>query len=277
MQSLGVFFSPVHLSGSGVPDGMRLTFETNPVTPPIGGVASSTLAVVVSGAPLGTHTITITAGADSLTHVAVLTVQVAGGACLIATATYGSELSEEVQFLRNFRDNSILKTNAGSDFMVAFNAWYYSFSPGVAQFIGEHSAARTVVKSLLYPLIGILRIGAAAFDLLPTGSEAGAVLSGLVVSSLIGAVYLSIPLTIAFAYSPRARPIAKRLRVPALVMLLGALASVAFATVVGAPATLIMIATSVVVLTCLAASALFVSSTMLHVLRSVREVLPRRR
>ena len=34
--------------------------------------------------------------------------------CLIATVAFGSELSPQVQFLRNFRDNRILSTVSGS-------------------------------------------------------------------------------------------------------------------------------------------------------------------
>ena len=34
-----------------------------------------------------------------------------GGGCLIATSEFGSELSPQVQFLRNFRDNRILSTD----------------------------------------------------------------------------------------------------------------------------------------------------------------------
>ena len=37
--------------------------------------------------------------------------------CIIATSTYGSELSPEVQFLREFRDDTVLNTFAGSGFM----------------------------------------------------------------------------------------------------------------------------------------------------------------
>src|SRR5919206_3966970 len=39
------------------------------------------------------------------------------GGCLIATAAFGSEIAPEVQFLRNFRENYILHTYAGSNFM----------------------------------------------------------------------------------------------------------------------------------------------------------------
>ena len=268
VQSLGVFLSPINLTSSATPDGMTLLFETNPVTAPIGGTASSTATVRVSGASPGTYTLTITGTSGSLTHSTTLTVEVAsGGSCLIATATYGSELSDEVQFLREFRDNSILKTNAGSNFMVAFNAWYYSFSPGVAQFIREHPTVRTAAKLALYPVIGILRIGAAAFSLLPTSLEAGVVLSGLLVSSLIGLVYLAIPLTALLACSSRARRIAKRLQVPALTVLFGALAAVASIAAIGAPAAPMMVATSTMVITSLTVSALFASRVMLRMAR----------
>ncbi len=124
---------------------------------------------------------------------------------MIATATYGSELSDEVQFLRNFRDKSILRTGTGSNFMIAFNAWYYSFSPYVAEFIREHSLARTAAKFMLYPLMGILELGAAAFYLFPTNLEAGAVVSGFLISALIGIVYLTPLITVAKVCSQRRR------------------------------------------------------------------------
>jgi peptide/nickel transport system substrate-binding protein len=183
----------------------------------------------------------------------------AGGHCLIATATYGSELSDEVQFLRNFRDKSILRTNTGSNFMVAFNAWYYSFSPYVAQFIREHSLARTATKLMLFPLMGILRLGAAVFYVLPANLEASAVVSGLLVSSLIGIVYLTPPLMVVLASFPRARRAAKRLQLPSVCILVGALAAVVFTTTVGAPSIFMMLATATIVLSALAASALYAS------------------
>ncbi|RLG39759.1 MAG: hypothetical protein DRO05_08080, partial [Thermoproteota archaeon] len=70
--------------------------------------------------------------------------------CIIATATYGSELAEEVKFLREFRDDVVSSTFAGSQFLRAFNAWYYSFSPHVALFIAKHPMAKAVMKIVLY-------------------------------------------------------------------------------------------------------------------------------
>ena len=270
IQSLGVFFSPVTLTVSGAPQDVTFVFGTNPVTPPIGKTTSSALTVYVSGAPQGTSTVAIVGTGGSLTRSTTLTVQITGGPCLIATATYGSELSDEVQFLRNFRDKSIMKTNTGSNFMVVFNAWYYSFSPTVANFIRENSAARTVTKLILYPLMGILRLGAATFYFFPTNLEVGAILSGLLVSSLIGVVYVTLPLTALLACSERSRRIARRLQTPVALILFGALAVMAFMTVLGGPAIPVMIGTSAIVLASLSTSALAASRTLLHMVRTRR-------
>lgn len=52
-------------------------------------------------------------------------IQSKGGGCLIATATYGSELAPQVQQLRELRDNSLLQTTSGTSFMAGFNQFYY--------------------------------------------------------------------------------------------------------------------------------------------------------
>jgi hypothetical protein len=265
VQSLGVFFSPVRLTASGMPEGMTVLFDPNPVTPPIGETASSTVTVNLSGAPQGTHTIMISGSDDSLTRSTPLTVEIVGS-CLIATATYGSELSDEVQLLRNFRDKSILTTKTGSSFMIAFNAWYYSFSPSIAIFIREHQSTRAVVKLALYPLIGILRIGDTVFHLLPTSQEASAVVTGLMASSLIGLVYLSLPLAALLTYSARARRASGKFLVALSTALLLALITTALALALDAPAVLMMGATSAIVLASLAVSALTTSKVIIRLL-----------
>ena len=50
-----------------------------------------------------------------------------GGGCLIATATFGTELAPQVQQLREIRDNIILNTVSGTSFLNGFNQFYYSF------------------------------------------------------------------------------------------------------------------------------------------------------
>ena len=81
-----------------------------------------------------------------------------GGGCLIATATYGSELAPQVQKLREIRDNSLLQTESGTNFMNLFNDFYYSFSPIIADYERENPVFKEAVKITLTPLISSLSI-----------------------------------------------------------------------------------------------------------------------
>jgi len=81
-----------------------------------------------------------------------------GGGCLIATATFGSELSSQVQFLREIRDNTVLQTESGTSFMTGFNQFYYSFSPIVADYERENSTFKEIVKITLTPLLTSLTL-----------------------------------------------------------------------------------------------------------------------
>ncbi len=80
------------------------------------------------------------------------------GGCLIATATYGSELSYEVQQLRELRDSTLLSTSSGSAFMNGFNSIYYSFSPTIADWERQNPAFKESVKIAITPLISTLGI-----------------------------------------------------------------------------------------------------------------------
>ena len=75
------------------------------------------------------------------------------GGCLIATATYGSELAPQVQLLREIRDNTVLQTQSGTSFMTAFNQFYYSFSPTIADYERENTVFKETVKLTLTPLL----------------------------------------------------------------------------------------------------------------------------
>jgi len=80
------------------------------------------------------------------------------GGCLIATATYGSELSPQVQMLREIRDNSLLQTQSGQSFMQGFNSFYYSFSPTIADYERQNPVFKEAVKVTITPLILSLSI-----------------------------------------------------------------------------------------------------------------------
>ena len=75
------------------------------------------------------------------------------GGCLIATASYGSELAPQVQQLRELRDNTILQTESGAAFMTGFNQFYYSFSPMIADYERENPAFKEAVKLTITPLL----------------------------------------------------------------------------------------------------------------------------
>jgi len=81
-----------------------------------------------------------------------------GGGCLIATATYGSELAPQVQMLREIRDNSLLQTQSGQSFMKSFNSFYYSFSPTIADYERENPAFKEAVKVTITPLLASLSL-----------------------------------------------------------------------------------------------------------------------
>ena len=81
-----------------------------------------------------------------------------GGGCLIATATYGSELAPQVQQLRELRDNTLLKTESGKSFITLFNEFYYSFSPAIADFERENPIFKESMKITLTPMLSSLSI-----------------------------------------------------------------------------------------------------------------------
>lgn len=75
------------------------------------------------------------------------------GGCFIATASFGSSMSEEVIILKNFRDNVLLKNSLGRN-LVKF---YYEISPSIANYIGEHEILKTAVRLTLTPIIYVVK------------------------------------------------------------------------------------------------------------------------
>ena len=126
--------------------------------------------------------------------------------CIIATVTFGSEATPEVQFLRGFRDNLVLSTHAGSAFIDAFNLWYYSFSPQVADFIVLHDAVRSPLRAVLYPLLGILELSSATYSVFQSVPEFAITIAGILASALIGLVYLT-PISVVLVRFLRVRRI----------------------------------------------------------------------
>lgn len=80
------------------------------------------------------------------------------GGCLIATATYGSELAPQIQQLRELRDGKLLRTESGSSFMHGFNQFYYSFSPTIADWERESPVFKESVRIAITPMISSFSI-----------------------------------------------------------------------------------------------------------------------
>ena len=110
-----------------------------------------------------------------------------GGGCLIATATYGSEMATEVQQLRELRDNQLLNTESGTVFMGTFNDIYYSFSPIIADYERENPYFKEAVKLAITPMISTL-------SLMENAETESEVLSiGISVIMLNLGMYLGVP------------------------------------------------------------------------------------
>ena len=96
--------------------------------------------------------------ANSIESVYLLKQEEEKGGCLIATATYGSEMALEVQQLRELRDNQLLQTESGTAFMSTFNDIYYSFSPIIADYERENPLFKEIVKLAITPMISTLSL-----------------------------------------------------------------------------------------------------------------------
>jgi hypothetical protein len=101
--------------------------------------------------PVETTVFTINVGGDSSPQQGENAGE--GGGCLIATAAFGSEMSPQVQQLREVRDNVVMQTASGHAFMTTFNQVYYSFSPYVADFERENVMFKETVKVALTPML----------------------------------------------------------------------------------------------------------------------------
>jgi len=113
-----------------------------------------------------------------------------GGGCLIATATYGSELAPQVQQLRELRDNQLLQTASGTTFMSGFNQFYYSFSPTIADWERENPVFKEFVKISLTPMISSLSI----LNHVDMDSEAKVLGYGISLIMLNGMMYVGLPI-----------------------------------------------------------------------------------
>ena len=116
-----------------------------------------------------------------------------GGGCLIATAAFGSELSPQVQMLREVRDTQIMNTQVGVMFLSGFNQFYYSFSPTIADMERQSPAFKEFVKITIMPLLTTLSL----LNYVDINSEGEMVGWGIGIISLNAGFYFGIPFFVA--------------------------------------------------------------------------------
>ena len=113
-----------------------------------------------------------------------------GGGCLIATATYGSEMAPQVQQLREIRDNKLLTTQSGTAFLTSFNNIYYTFSPAISDYERQNPAFKEFVKLAITPMIATLSI----LNHVDVDSEEKVLGYGISLIALNAMMYVGIPI-----------------------------------------------------------------------------------
>ena len=75
--------------------------------------------------------------------------------CFIATVAYGTDTAQEIDILREFRDEILLSNGLGAQFV----SFYYRTSPPIADFISQHDALRIIVREgFVDPIVAILNL-----------------------------------------------------------------------------------------------------------------------
>jgi hypothetical protein len=86
------------------------------------------------------------------------TYDLGGCGCFVATAAYGSPFESEVESLRRFRDDILLRSRAGAAFFERFYRQYYRVSPPLAAAIEREPALREAARWIITPLVRYLDI-----------------------------------------------------------------------------------------------------------------------
>ena len=77
----------------------------------------------------------------------------ANSACFIATAAYGTPVSQEIKVLRYWRVMELKNSRIGNSFV----SFYYHVSPPIANFIRNKPLFRKCVRMILNPFVNFLK------------------------------------------------------------------------------------------------------------------------
>ena len=124
---------------------------------------------LIAASDLGYHFVNWTGNVSTITDVnsTATTIRLCGdcsivanfeksvdGGCFIATAAYGTPMADEIQILREFRDEYLLTGSLGQRFVDV----YYTISPPIAQFITDHPDLKPIVRTGLIPVVAMCSI-----------------------------------------------------------------------------------------------------------------------
>ncbi len=111
--------------------------------------------------------------------------------CVIATAAFGSPMSPQVARMRRFRNERVMTTFTGRNFMGVFNTWYYSWGRHVADGIRDDDQMRAVTRVALYPVMGAMKAAEGTYFVLSFHGELAAAVSILSAAFVCGALYIA--------------------------------------------------------------------------------------
>jgi hypothetical protein len=158
-------------------EGMHYT--VTPITPGVSANLTILSSTYLAG-KLGSfgEKVVLTIGFD-VGRDATLTINVPE-VCFIATAAYGTPMAEEIQILREFRDEYLLTNPLGQ----ALVGVYYRVSPPIAEFITEHPSLKPIVRAGLVPAVAMSTVAVNT-----TPIEKTAIVGSLVLVSVALAVW----------------------------------------------------------------------------------------
>jgi len=126
------------------------------------------------------HTVGLKSDGTAVAACGWLTDIVPGPGCFIATAAYGTPMADEMQILREFRDEYLLTNPLGQ----ALVDLYYRVSPPIAKFITDHPSLKPVVRAGLLPALAMSTVAVNT-----TPAEKTAILSLFVLVSVALAIW----------------------------------------------------------------------------------------
>ncbi|MEM2982751.1 MAG: CFI-box-CTERM domain-containing protein [Candidatus Bathyarchaeia archaeon] len=179
----------IRLAAEGLPEHSAVKFNPETLTAP----GRSVMTIETSDrTPIGNYTVRVTAiggGFEKTVEAKISGVQ--PSRCLIVAATHGTALQPIIQHLRAYRENIIVKTFTGREFINFLHKWYYTFSPEIAEYEAEHGPLRTVVRRLIHPFIAILYLTVKTHEHVRVPGETSTLTVGAIAGILVGAVYVA--------------------------------------------------------------------------------------